>query len=104
MMYFVLKTGVYEWKGMETIMYKCCIFDLDGTLVNSIHAIQRSVDLSLEKWGMRKITVDECRVFVAMDISCWSAPWRPAGTAALYIMRRQWPCIRRYSKDAVCTA
>ena len=62
MMYFVLKTGVYEWKGMETIMYKCCIFDLDGTLVNSIHAIQRSVDLSLEKWGMRKITVDECRV------------------------------------------
>ena len=45
-------------------MYKCCIFDLDGTLVNSIHAIQRSVDLSLEKWGMRKITVDECRVFV----------------------------------------
>lgn len=64
MMYFVLKTGVYEWKGMETIMYKCCIFDLDGTLVNSIHAIQRSVDLSLEKWGMRKITVDECRVFV----------------------------------------
>ena len=64
MMYFVLKTGVYEWKGMETIMYKCCIFDLDGTLVNSIHAIQRSVDLSLEKWGMRKITVDECRMFV----------------------------------------
>ena len=64
MMYFVLKTGVYEGKGMETIMYKCCIFDLDGTLVNSIHAIQRSVDLSLEKWGMRKITVDECRMFV----------------------------------------
>lgn len=64
MMYFVLKTGVYEWKGMETIMYKCCIFDLDGTLVNSIYAIQRSVDLSLERWGMRKVSVEECKVFV----------------------------------------
>lgn len=66
MMYFVLKTGVYEWKGMETIMYKCCIFDLDGTLVNSIYAIQRSVNLSLEKWGMRQVSVD---VLLARDVS-----------------------------------
>ena len=28
-------------------MYKCCIFDLDGTLVNSIYALKRSVDLTL---------------------------------------------------------
>ena len=28
-------------------MYKCCIFDLDGTLVNSIHAIRKSVNLTL---------------------------------------------------------
>lgn len=45
-------------------MYKCCIFDLDGTLVNSIYAIQKSVDLSLEKWGMRPVSVEECQVFV----------------------------------------
>ena len=45
-------------------MYKCCIFDLDGTLVNSIYAIQKSVDLTLEQWGMRPVSVEECKVFV----------------------------------------
>lgn len=55
---------VYEWKGMAIIMYKYCIFDLDGTLVNSIHAIKRSVDLTLVKWGMRQVSEDECKVFV----------------------------------------
>lgn len=45
-------------------MYKCCIFDLDGTLVNSIHAIRRSVELTLKAWGMRQVTEEECKVFV----------------------------------------
>lgn len=45
-------------------MYKCCIFDLDGTLVNSIYAIQKSVNLTLEKWGMRPVTVEESKAFV----------------------------------------
>lgn len=45
-------------------MYKCCIFDLDGTLVNSIHAIKRSVDLTLKTWGLRQVSGDECKVFV----------------------------------------
>lgn len=90
MMYFVLKTGVYEWKGMETIMYKCCIFDLDGTLVNSIYAIQRSVNLSLEKWGMRQVSVDECRVFVGDGYKkLLERAWRPAGTVSLNITGRQ---------------
>lgn len=45
-------------------MYKCCIFDLDGTLVNSIYAIKKSVDLTLEPWGLRPVTVEESKVFV----------------------------------------
>lgn len=45
-------------------MYKCCIFDLDGTLVNSIYAIQKSVNDTLCAWSMRKITLEECRLFV----------------------------------------
>ena len=40
-------------------MYKCCIFDLDGTLVNSIYAIQKSVNDTLSYWNMREISVEE---------------------------------------------
>ena len=39
-------------------MYKCCIFDLDGTLVNSIYAILMSVYDTLSYWIMREISVD----------------------------------------------
>ena len=45
-------------------MYKCCIFDLDGTLVNSIYAIQRSVNETLKRWGMRQISVEESMSYV----------------------------------------
>ena len=45
-------------------MYKCCIFDLDGTLVNSIYALQRSVNETLKIWGFREITLEETRQFV----------------------------------------
>lgn len=45
-------------------MYKCCIFDLDGTLVNSIYAIQRAVNLTLDIWGMGPIDVEQTKEFV----------------------------------------
>lgn len=45
-------------------MYKCCIFDLDGTLVNSIYALLRSVNETLGIWNMREVTVEECRIYV----------------------------------------
>lgn len=61
-------------------MYKCCIFDLDGTLVNSIYAIQKSVNDTLSYWNMREISVEESRLYVGTVIrSCWSGPLLPAG-------------------------
>ena len=45
-------------------MYKCCIFDLDGTLVNSIYAIQRSVNETIKIWNMREISVEESKLYV----------------------------------------
>ncbi|MCC8027739.1 MAG: HAD family hydrolase [Clostridium sp.] len=45
-------------------MYKCCIFDLDGTLVNSIYAIQRAVNLTLDTWGMGPVDVEQTKAFV----------------------------------------
>jgi len=44
------KTEVIKMK------YKCCIFDLDGTLVNSIHALTYCTNLALERCGMGPVT------------------------------------------------
>ena len=67
-------------------MYKCCIFDLDGTLVNSIYAIQKSVNDTLSYWNMREISVEESRLYVGDGY-----------------MRKQWSGIRLFSGNAVCT-
>lgn len=43
---------------------KTCIFDLDGTLTNTLESMTYSVNLTLEEMGLSKITKDQCRVFV----------------------------------------
>ncbi len=39
--------------------YKCCIFDLDGTLVNSIHALAYCTNLALDRCGVGKHVTEE---------------------------------------------
>ena len=36
-------------------MYQCCIFDLDGTLVNSIEALTKSVNDTMRHFGIEPI-------------------------------------------------
>ena len=43
---------------------KACIFDLDGTLTNTLEYMTYSVNLTLEEMGLSKITKDQCRLFV----------------------------------------
>ena len=45
-------------------MIKCCIFDLDGTLLFTLETIRFYVNRTLEKYGCSPITVEECRGFV----------------------------------------
>lgn len=45
-------------------MYKCCIFDLDGTLVNSIYAIQKAVNDTLARYGLGPISVEDTKIYV----------------------------------------
>ena len=45
-------------------MYRCCIFDLDGTLVDSIHALTYTVNLTLKEFGMGPVTEDLIKIFV----------------------------------------
>ena len=45
-------------------MIKCCIFDLDGTVLDTIATITHFVNVTLQKHGFSEITEDECKVFV----------------------------------------
>ncbi len=45
-------------------MYKCCIFDLDGTLINTVYALTRTINLTLAHFGLDLIGYEETRVFV----------------------------------------
>lgn len=44
-------------------MIKCCIFDLDGTILDTITSITHFVNKTLEAHGIEKITVDQCKYF-----------------------------------------
>ena len=43
---------------------KACIFDLDGTLTNTLESMTYSVNLTLKEMGLSQITKDQCRMFV----------------------------------------
>ncbi len=45
-------------------MIKCCIFDLDGTLLNTLATIKYYVNKTLSDNGVEEITEKECRAFV----------------------------------------
>lgn len=45
-------------------MIRCCIFDLDGTLLSTLDTITYHLNSTLLSFGLRKITVDDCAVFI----------------------------------------
>lgn len=45
-------------------MYKCCIFDLDGTLINSIHALNYTINLTLKNYNLEPIDEEHTKLFV----------------------------------------
>lgn len=45
-------------------MYKACIFDLDGTLTDTLDSIAFSVDGTLKEMQLPQITKEQCRQFV----------------------------------------
>lgn len=45
-------------------MIKACIFDLDGTLLNTLPTITYYVNKTITDIGLSEITLDECRSFI----------------------------------------
>ena len=43
---------------------KACIFDLDGTLTDTLDSMVYSVNLTLQEMGLTEISRDQCRRFV----------------------------------------
>lgn len=51
-------------------MMKACIFDLDGTLVDTLESLTYSVQKTLAEMGLSKITKEQCRQFVGNGARC----------------------------------
>ena len=45
-------------------MYKACIFDLDGTLTDTVESLTYSVNATLQELGLGQITPEQCKAFV----------------------------------------
>lgn len=45
-------------------MYQCCIFDLDGTLINSLDALTFTINLTLEEFGLGPLDEAHTKIFV----------------------------------------
>ena len=45
-------------------MYKACIFDLDGTLTDTVESLTYSVNATLRELGLGQITPEQCKAFV----------------------------------------
>lgn len=54
----------YDISMEETNMMKACIFDLDGTLTDTLESLTYSVQAALDEMGLGKITEEQCRSFV----------------------------------------
>lgn len=49
---------------------KACIFDLDGTLTNTLESLTYSVNETLKEMGLETISSDQCRRFVGNGARC----------------------------------
>ena len=55
--------------------FKACIFDLDGTLCDSVESIAWSANRALRDFGMREASTEQYKIFVGdgVDVSGCSA-------------------------------
>ena len=71
---------------------KTCIFDLDGTLTDTLESLAFSVKETLKEMGLPQITTDECRSFVGngSEISDGTFPGRQLEIGNFQELRKEW--------------
>ena len=62
--------------------YTCAIFDLDGTLLNTLDDLKNAVNAALAKRGYPARTLDEVRLFVGNGVARLIERAVPEGTSA----------------------
>ena len=62
--------------------YTCAIFDLDGTLLNTLDDLKNAVNAALAKRGYPARTLDEVRLFVGNGVARLRERAVPEGTSA----------------------
>ena len=70
-----------SWGELD-LRYKTLIFDLDGTLLDTLADLAAATNYTLEKNGFPKRTVDEVRMFVGNGIRKLIERAVPVGTSA----------------------
>ena len=89
-------------------MYQACIFDLDGTLTDTLESLTISVNETLRELGQDTITAEQCRSFVGDGARCLmeralkatgtgDGGVRPCFCQELYLACK---ALSRYCKDA----
>lgn len=81
-------------------MYKACIFDLDGTLTDTLESIAYSVNATLQELGLMQITSEQCKDFIGNGarylIEC---SLQAAGDPALIHMKHAMDIYNRIFKE-----
>ena len=73
--------------------YELAVFDLDGTVLDTLTDLDNSLNFALDKFSMPKRTIDETRAFVGNGIRKLIERGVPAGTSP-----------SKYFLQSVCTA
>ena len=79
-MFIIIVYVIYDFNRQGDNLYKACIFDLDGTLANTLNSIAFFANKALEKCGHPPIDVQKYRYLVGnganrlmhrmLDLSC----------------------------------
>ncbi len=81
-------------------MYRCCIFDLDGTLLNTLPALIRTMNLTLGHFDLQPIGEEDTKRFVGDGYKKFvERAFKARGVEARERLEAAYPVYERYFRD-----
>ena len=85
-------------------MYKACIFDLDGTLTNTLDSLTYSTNKTLEEMGLETIPKNSAEASLEMEPDAlWNVHFVRPETQSLRGLKKVWKCTAESLEKIVCT-